>query len=231
MAAQPLPEPTSRIPLTRDRVLLAAMTFADEGGIDTLSMRKLAQVLGVEAMSLYYHVANKDDIMGGILGLAMGEVELPPAEVEWKEALRRTATSMHDVFQRHPWAAPLMMSPRRVSDARIRWMDAVLGRLRQAGFSANQTYHAYHALDSHITGSTLWQSGYAAALRNTTTTALDFLNSLPQGAYPYLVEHVHEHLAGPDDISEFEFGLGLILDSLEQKLAQSPDNREVSQPR
>ena len=147
-------------------------------------MRKLAQALGVEAMSLYYHVANKDDIVSGILGLAMEEVELPPDDRDWKEALRASATSVHDVLERHPWAAPVMMSPARVSDARIRWMDAVLGRLRQAGFSANQTHHAYHALDSHITGSTLWQSSYAAAIRDTTRTAQDFLDSLPEGAFP-----------------------------------------------
>ncbi|HET9346550.1 MAG TPA: TetR/AcrR family transcriptional regulator C-terminal domain-containing protein [Candidatus Limnocylindrales bacterium] len=217
------------MPLTRDRVLRAAMAMADEGGIESLSMRKLAQALGVEAMSLYYHVASKDDIVGGILGLAMAEVELPPDDLDWKEALRASATSVHDVLERHPWAAAQMMSPNRVSDARIRWMDAVLGRLRQAGFSANQTHHAYHALDSHITGSTLWESGYSAALRNAPVSPEGFLNSLPEGAYPYLVEHIHTHMAGPDDIAEFDFGLGLILDSLERTLAQSADNRQVSE--
>jgi AcrR family transcriptional regulator len=207
------------------------MALADEGGIESLSMRKLAQALGVEAMSLYYHVPNKDDIVGGILGLAMAEVELPPGDRDWKEAIRASATSVHDVLQRHPWAATQMMSPNRVSDARIEWMDAVLGRLRQAGFSANQTHHAYHALDSHITGSTLWESGYAVALRNAPVSPEGFLSSLPEGAYPYLVEHVHTHMAGPDDITEFEFGLGLILDSLERILAQSPDNRQAGEPR
>ena len=222
-------ESASRAPLTRDRVLRTALALADEGGIEALTMRRLAQELGVEAMSLYYHVANKEEIVGGILGLAMEEVELPPADLDWKESLRTSATSVHDVLERHPWAAAQMMSPNRVSDARIRWMDATLGRLRQAGFSANLTHHAYHALDSHITGSTLWESGYTAALRDATTTAVDFLSSLPDGEFTYLVEHVHTHLSGPDDIREFDFGLGLILDSLERILAQSPANRQVSE--
>jgi len=211
------------------------MAMADEGGIEALTMRRLAQELGVEAMSLYYHVANKDEIVGGILGLAMEEVELPPADLDWKEALRTSATSVHDVLERHPWAAGQMMSPNRVSDARIRWMDATLGRLREARFSANLTHHAYHALDSHITGSTLWESGYANALRGAAgtaspaVTAESFLASLPEGGFPYLVEHVHEHLSGPDDVREFDFGLALILDSLERTLAQSPANRQVSE--
>jgi AcrR family transcriptional regulator len=230
MAEPAASELTPRIPLTRDRVLATAMTLADEGGIESLSMRKLAQALGVEAMSLYYHVANKDDIVGGILGLAMAEVELPPDDLDWKEALRASAASVHDVLERHPWAATQMMTPNRVSDARIRWMDAVLGRLRQAGFSAVQTHHAYHALDSHITGSLLWESGYANALRNAPVSPQGFLDTLPEGAYPYLVEHVGTHLAGPDDISEFDFGLGLILDGLERTLAQSPTNSQVSEP-
>ena len=230
MAEPAASEPTPRIPLTRDRVLATAMTLADEGGIESLSMRKLAQALGVEAMSLYYHVANKDDIVGGILGLAMAEVELPPDDLDWKEALRASATSVHDVLERHPWAATQMMTPKRVSDARIRWMDAVLGRLRRAGFSAVQTHHAYHALDSHITGSLLWESGYANALRNAPVSPQGFLDTLPDGAYPYLVEHVGTHVAGPDDISEFDFGLGLILDGLERTLAQSPANSPVSEP-
>jgi len=198
------------------------MALADEGGIEALTMRRLAQELGVEAMSLYYHVPNKEEIVGGILGLAMEEVELPPADLDWKEALRVSATSVHDVLERHPWASPVMMSPRRVSNARFTWMDAVLGRLREAGFSANLTHHAYHALDSHITGSTLWESGYANSLRNVSFSAEEFLETLPEGAWPYLVEHVHTHIAGPDDIREFDFGLSLILDSLERILAQSP---------
>ena len=206
------------------------MALADESGIEALTMRRLAQELGVEAMSLYYHVANKDDIVTGILGLALEEVELPPADLDWKEALRRSATSVHDVLERHPWASPLMMSPGRVSEARFRWMDAVLGRLREAGFSANLTHHAYHALDSHITGSTLWESGYANSLRNVSFSAEDFLKTLPDGAWPHLVEHVHTHIAGPDDIREFDFGLDLILDSLERILAQSSAKPQVSEP-
>ena len=147
----------ARIPLSRERVLRAAIALADEGGIESLSMRKLGQELGVEAMSLYNHVANKDDLAGRHRRAGAGEIEVPSGEADWKAAIRRTAISSHDVFMRHRWACSLMMRRARVSPARMRWMEAVLRTLREAGFSADMTHHAYHALDSHITGFTLWQ--------------------------------------------------------------------------
>src|SRR5687767_3194868 len=132
-----------RVPLSRDRVLRAAINIADIGGIKSLTMRKLAQELDVEAMSLYHYVANKDDILAGIVDLVMREIELPPDGADWKAAIRQSAVSAHDVLLRHPWACSLMMAPIGDSAARLRWMDSVLRCLREAGFSTELTHHAY----------------------------------------------------------------------------------------
>jgi AcrR family transcriptional regulator len=198
------------------------MDLADKGGIEALTMRKLAERLGVEPMSLYYHVASKDELLSGIIGLAEGEIEIPADDLDWKTAIRRMAISFHDVLKRHPWAASLPqaagVSPASVSPARLRYMESVLGRLREAGFSANMTHHAYHALDSHIVGSTLWHAGYASIKGFPKDIATTFARSLPVETYPYLLEHIEQHVnpALRDGKSEFEFGLDLILDSLER---------------
>ncbi|HUP16880.1 MAG TPA: TetR family transcriptional regulator, partial [Acidimicrobiia bacterium] len=110
--------PRARVPLTRERVLRAAMTLADKGGIESLSMRKLGLALGVEAMSLYNHVANKDEILDGIVDLVAGEVEVPATEGDWKAAVRQSAISTHEVLLRHPWACSLSVSRPRVGAAK-----------------------------------------------------------------------------------------------------------------
>jgi AcrR family transcriptional regulator len=213
-----------RIPLSKDRVLHAAMRMVDEGGIESLSMRKLGQALGVEAMSLYNHVANKDDILDGIVELVLSEIELPSAAEDWESAIRTCAISAHDALVQHPWACNLIMSSTRIHPARLRYMDSLLRRLREAGFSAGETYHAYHALDSHILGFTLWQLGHTMpgdGPRVTTKEDLaiflaTFLPTLSLHEYPYLLEHAEQHLmdGSHKDEGEFEFGLRLILDGL-----------------
>jgi AcrR family transcriptional regulator len=218
MARKPNPRPEPRVPLSRERVLRAAIELADDGGIEALSMRKLGQRLGVEAMSLYNHVANKDDLQDGIVELVLGEIELPPDAADWKEAMRRTAISSHETFIRHRWACSAMMRVPRVSPLRLQWMEAVLRTLREAGFSADLTHHAYHALDSHITGFTLWQVSMPFDARDELVDlAEDVLREIPTDEYPYFIEHAEQHLApsSPDGKTEFEFGLDLILDGLE----------------
>ncbi len=211
-----------RIPLSRDRVLGAAITIADEGGLESLSMRKLAQELGVEAMSVYHYVANKDEILDGILNFVITEFELAVGGPGWKAAIRRSAISAHDVLMRHPWACNLMMSVRRVAPARMRYMESLLQRLREAGFSPNLTHHAYHALDSHIIGSTLWQAGYSSNKDLEDVARTFVLKTLRD--YPYLAEHAQEHLTTSKrkDVPEFEFGLDLILDGLEKIRVRAP---------
>ena len=217
MASQIDPGTAPRVPLSRERVLRAAIDLANRGGITALSMRKLAQELGVEAMSLYYYVAKKEDLLAGMVDLVVREMELPSMGDDWKAALRKSAISAHDVLVRHAWACGLMMS---VQDgtARLRWMDAVLRCLREAGFSTELTHHAYHALDSHITGFTLWQLSFPFEAEQLADVAATFLRELPVDEYPYLAEHVEWHLTetSDDDEGEFAFGLDLILDGLER---------------
>jgi AcrR family transcriptional regulator len=211
-----------RAGLSRERVLRAAVTLADEGGIDALSMRRLAKELGVEAMSLYNHVANKDDILDGIVDIVMGEIEIPANDADWKASIRQSAISAYEALMRHPWACSLMMSKARVSTARMLWMEGLLRTLREAGFSADMTHHAYHALDSHITGFTLWLVSMPFdSHEELVDMAQAFLPQIPADEYPYVIEHAEQHLAepDPDEPSEFEFGLDLILDGLERHLA------------
>jgi AcrR family transcriptional regulator len=207
----------TRIPLSRDRVLRAATDLADAAGIDALTMRRLAQELGVEAMTLYYHVTNKEDILEGITDIVVGEIELPASEPDWKASLRRTAISAHEILARHPWAANLMLSG-GVRQSRLRYMEAVLGCLRRGGFSAEMAHHAYHALDSHIVGFTLWHVGMAIDAQKLPDLAATFLRDLSRDEFPYLAEHIQQHLTKSREYtgSEFDFGLDLILDGLDR---------------
>jgi AcrR family transcriptional regulator len=205
--------------LSRDRVLRAAIELADQGGIASLSMRKLGQALGVEAMSLYNHVANKDDILNGIVDIVESAIVLPSADGYWKRALRKTAISAHDAFEKHPWAASLTLRSTGSRPARWRYMNAILGCLRGAGFSADTTDLAYHALESHIAGYTLWAAQLEVPEEELPGLAAEFIGELPAGL-PWLIEHVEQHLKerSPENEGAFAFGLDLILDGLERAL-------------
>jgi AcrR family transcriptional regulator len=211
---------TRRKPLTRERILDAALVLVDEEGIDALSMRKLGQALGYEAMSLYNHVKNKDDVLDGMLDLVLAEMEAPDPK-GGLPAIRAAALSSHEALGRHPWAAGLLMTPTRVRPGRLEFMDALLGALRTAGFSAETTYHAYHVIDAHIIGFSLWQSTHNFSLPEEITDDLrGFLDRmLPEGLYPDLHAHGLQHLEpGPlQDTSAFEYGLDLLLAGLEEK--------------
>ena len=207
---------TTRAPLSRDRILEIALELVDEGGIEALSMRKLGQKLGFEAMSLYNHVANKDDLIDGILDLVLAEGELPSPDGEWDAAVRESAISVHAALQRHPWACSLVMAPGHIRPARMAYMNALLGRLREAGFSADETYHAYHVLDGHIFGYSLYETSHAYSDEDAAEFEASLDQFLPPDAYPYLNEHGRQHLSeGPHrEVSAFAFGLDLILDGL-----------------
>lgn len=207
-----------RVALNRERVLRAAVALADEHGIEALSMRRLGQELGVEAMSLYNHVANKDDLLDGITDLVLQEIELPEAG-DWKEALRLSALSAHEVLARHRWACNLALSPERTVPASVRRADWMLRRLREGGFPPELTYHAYHALDAHILGFTLWQLGHGiAGQEQLEELAARFFQQFPPGEYPYLHEHARQHMEGfgKDEPGAFELVLDLLLDGLER---------------
>jgi AcrR family transcriptional regulator len=185
-------------------------------------MRKLAQELGVEAMSLYNHVENKDEILKGIVELVAAEVDLAEDETDWQTAMRRRVLSVHQTLARHPWAAPLWMRRGSGGGARMRYADAVLRGLREAGFTPDLTYHAFHVLQSHVLGFTLQEQNLGFDRRDLKKRAQRFLERFPGEEYPDLAEHVRQHLE-PHDAQRgtFEFGLDLILDSLERLRASA----------
>ena len=193
------------------------MVLADSGGIEALSMRRLAKELGVEAMSLYNHVANKDEILGGIMDVVVSEIDLPSDRADWKAAMRRSAISARDVFLRHRWASSLWMSRQSDGPARLQHADWMLRTLREAGFSKDVIYHAFHILESYILGFTDQQLNFPYKDEELAGMAETFLQQLPAGEYPDFVEHVMQHLEPRhDDEGGFEFGLDLILDGLER---------------
>src|SRR5581483_1301060 len=180
----------SRLPLSRDRILQAALALADEHGVEALSMRKLGQALGFEAMSLYNHVQNKDDVLNGILDLVIAETEPADPAAPWDAAIRRSAISIHDALRRHPWAAKLLTSAGHVRAERLRQMDALLACLRKAGFSEETTYHAYHVLDGHVIGFTLWEISHSSMQLPDDTDLRALLDRIvPADAFPDLHEH------------------------------------------
>ena len=211
-----------RAPLTRERVLAAAIDLADRDGIASLSMRKLAQELGVEAMSLYHHVANKDAILDGLIDLVFGEIDLPVGEADWKAAMRRRAISAREVLRRHPWATGLMESRSTPGPSTLRHHDAVLGILRNAGFPLELAAHAYSLLDSYIYGFALQETSLPFNTpEETAEVAQAMMAEFPSDTYPHLTEIAVEHVLQPgySYASEYLFGLDLILDGLERLAA------------
>jgi AcrR family transcriptional regulator len=206
-----------RAPLNRERVLRAAIDLADEGGIEALSMRRLAKALGVEAMSLYNHVNGKDDLLAGITEAVLHEMELPAGD-DWKADLRRYAVSAHEVLLRHPWASSLALSPPRVISISVERAEWVLRRLREAAFPPEVTYHAFHAVEAHVLGFTLWQLGHGIRGReDVEELAADFLRSFPLEDHPHMHEHVRQHIDGSvEGPGAYELVLDLILDGLER---------------
>ncbi len=208
----------ARVPLRRDRVLDAAIRLADEAGIESFSMRRLGQELGVEAMSLYNHVANKDDILDGIVDLVFCEIALPSGRADWKTAMRKRAISAHEALLRHPWATSLMQSRTKPGPATLRHHDSVLGSLRSAGFTLVMAAHAVSVIDGYVYGFALQQINLP--LQSTEQVAEVGGNILRElaGHYPHLAEMITEHAMKPgyDYAEEFEFGLDLILDGLER---------------
>ncbi len=204
--------------LSRERVLHAAVVLADRGGIESLTMRNLGEKLGVEAMSLYNHVANKDDVLDGIVDVAFSEIDLP-AGSDWKVAMRQRAISAREMLTRHPWAVGLMESRSTAGPATLRHHDSVIGSLRKAGFSIEMAAHAYSVMDSYIYGFALQQVNLPPGAREQAPdVAQAFFRQFRADEYPHLAEMVVEHAMKPgyDYANEFEFGLDLILDGLER---------------
>jgi AcrR family transcriptional regulator len=219
MAPPTKPAREPRIPLSRDRVLRAGVAFADESGIATLSMRRLGDTLGVEAMSLYNHVANKDDLLDGMVDLVFSEIDLPSGGADWKTAMRQRAVSARQALSRHRWAIGLMESRTSPGPATLRHHDAVIGSIRKGGFSIDMAAHALSVLDAYIYGFALQEASLPFDTpEETTEVAQMILRQLPPDEYPHLIELAVEHVLRPgyDYGDEYEFGLDLILDGLER---------------
>src|SRR5947209_627524 len=219
LATQAAASAKARKPLNREQVLRAAINLANQSGLESLSMRKLAQGLGVEAMSLYNHVANKDDLLDGMVDVVFTEIGLPPTGVDWKPAMRQRAISAREVLARYSWAIGVLESRSQPGPATLRHHDAVLGCLREAGFSIAMAAHAYSVLDSYIYGFTLNEQALPFdTSEEVATMGRRYLRELLGNQYPYLAEMIVEHAMKPgyDYADEFAFGLDLILDGLER---------------
>ena len=223
MTTRTAARPRGRQPLTRERVLDTALRLADQGGLEALSMRKLGQALGVEAMALYYHFANKERVLDGIVDLVFGEIDVPAIGADWKTAMRERAISVRDVLARHRWAIGLMESRTNPGPANLRHHDAVIGCLRAAGFDMAMAAHAYSALDAYIYGFALTKMNLPfESTTDIADMAETMLEPFPLGEYPNLADFISEHAMKPgyDFGDEFEYGLDVILDGLDR--AQNP---------
>jgi AcrR family transcriptional regulator len=217
-----LPKPDSppsqpRSPLTRDRVLQGALTVADAGGLASLTIRSLAQELGVKPMSVYYHVPNKDEILDGIVDLVFAEIDLPAPGEDWRAGMHRRACSARKVLSRHPWSIALLQSRTAPGPATLRHHNAIIGTLRHGGFSVPLTAHAFALIDSYVLGFALSETALPISDPEAVPDiAAAMMSRFATGAYPHLVEFATEHVMRPgyDYGAEFEFGLDLILDSL-----------------
>lgn len=219
----------SRTPVTRERALQTAMALVDGGGIESLSMRKLAAELGIEAMSLYHHVKSKEDILDGMVDIVFGEMELPSPGEAWKTAMRKRAESTRAVLARHPWAITILDSRTTPGPATLRYLDTVIAYLRAAGFSFAMAAHALSLLDSYVRGFAMQEAtlplDQSGSIEAATESILDQQHMM-SNAFPHLGAMAAELILKPGYAygNEFQFGLGLILDGLERALVA--ENRE-----
>jgi AcrR family transcriptional regulator len=222
-----------RTALSRERVLSAALVVADTGGIDSLSIRHIAEELGAKPMSLYNHISSKDDILDGIVDLVFSEITVPSDDTDWKVAMRLRAYSARDALVRHPWASVLMQSRTNPGPATLRHQNAVIGCLRTAGFTIHQAAHAFSVVDSYIYGFTQQQHNLTYTTQEEAAAVAEaILHHLPADEYPHLADMIIEHALQPDFdyAAEFDFGLDLILDGLERVPRGDADNARDEVP-
>ncbi len=220
------PRGKQREPLSQERVLEAAMRLADTEGLDALSMRNLATALGVEAMSLYNHVANKEEILAGLVELAAGEIEVPVIGASWREQMQRRARSSHAVLMKHRWATMLFVSRPNVGPKMLAYVNATLGCLVEAGFTYPMADHAWQVIDGHVYGHTLQKLNFPFEPAQYAAMAKQYIESTPMGPFPFLHE-LARHVADGrhDGLQDFDFGLEMILDGLERALAAGKKRR------
>ncbi len=217
MAIRTLPNPDVRTRLSRERVLAAAIVHADAGGLEALTMRKLADELGVAPMALYRHVANKDDLIDGMIDIVFTEIDLPANGPDWRTAMRDRAISFYRALSRHRWSIGLMESRVNPGPATLRHHDAVIGSLRSAGFDMERVATAYSVLDSYIYGYALTKMNLPFDdTSDIADVAQEMLEPFPAGEYPNLLAFITDYAMKPgyDYANEFEKGLDIVLDGL-----------------
>jgi AcrR family transcriptional regulator len=231
-----MPKPASdrtqeRTPLSRERVLRSAITIADSGGIGSLTIRSLAQELGVKPMSVYHHVANKDEILDGIVDLVFSEIELPTVGGDWRSEIHRRATSARSVLRHHPWAIGLLESRTTPGPETLRHHDANIGTLRAGGFSVEMAAHAYALLDSFVYGFALQEATLPFEGPETVAEVTGpIMQRFAPDEYPHLFEMATQYVLRPgyDFGDEFEFGLNMILDALARSIPGSGSGSELA---
>ncbi len=215
-------EEPPRQPLTRQRVVQAAIEHADTAGLEALTMRHLAKALNAAPMALYRHVSSRDDLIDAMIDVVFSEIALPLGGTGWKQSMRERALSLRDILVRHRWAIGLMESRRHPGPANLRHHDAVIGKLRSAGFDVAMVAHAYSLLDGYIYGFALTNMNMPLDTpAEVEAMAHDMFEPFPANEYPNLTEFVSDHILKPgyDHAGEFEYGLDVILNGLEQALA------------
>ncbi len=227
MATEATSQPETRTPLNKQRLIKGAVTLADTKGIASLTMRNLAQELGVKPMALYHHVAGKEEVIDGMVDTVFREIDLPPQNHAWMEAIRQRNRSARTVLLRHPWAVNLMEARSAPGPATLSHHDAVIGCFRKAGFSIEMSAHAYSLVDSYLYGFVLTEVNLPFDSAETTHEVTEaIMEQFPTDDYPHLTELAVEHVLQPgyNYGDEFDFGLELILEGLE-RWAQAGDQR------
>lgn len=216
-------ETAPRVPLTRERILHTAIELAGARGIGGLTMRGLGEALGVEAMSLYNHVANKADLLNGMVDAVFAEIELPSHSDDWRTAIRKRSVSFHAMLTRHPWVSGLRDSATQPGTSTLRHHDRVIGTFRNGGFSVALAAHAFSLIDSYIYGFALQEAALPLATEEQSAEVAEaMMAQLAVAEFPYLAELTVEHVMQPgyQYSNEFTIGLDLVLDSLEAALAK-----------
>jgi AcrR family transcriptional regulator len=213
-----------RSPLSRHRLIAAAMEIADAGGLATLTMRSLATAVGVTPMSLYHHVRNKDEILDALVDAVFAEIALPEPGGDWRAEIRKRSHSAREVLGRHPWAVGLLESRRAPGPANLGHHEAMLAVLREAGFSLSLTAHAYALLDSHVFGFAVQEASlpFSDSPQTIAAAAAHFQDLVPAETYPRMVEFMTDYMMQPGYRfgDEFAWGLELILEALETRLTR-----------
>ncbi|WP_161883567.1 TetR/AcrR family transcriptional regulator C-terminal domain-containing protein [Deinococcus alpinitundrae] len=226
MTPPDLSQAEPRMPLTRERILHAGLELVDLHGLEALSMRRVGQALGVEAMSLYKYVKDKSDLIDGLIDLVIAEIDIPHDANDWKDAMRQRAISAHQVLLRHRWACPLMGSRVNIGPAMLGYIDDTFAWLRQGGFTVEQTLDAWHALDGHIFGFTLQQLNLPFAPEDAAQMAVAGIALIPADRYPYFHAVVSTIAQMGGRVERFEFGLDLLLKGLERLLTTSGSSHD-----